>query len=128
MPIIWNPCTPPPRLRYDQGIHFSCKCRLVNTPAPGAKVNCELPHPYMSHTHTVYVLPFWAYSITSNALWYRRHEQMNECKVISIVLICAITHNLQSQRDWVWYLLAPVFLLCLIKCCYGKEEFDTDCS
>ena len=40
----------------DQGIHFLCKWRQVNFLLPGAKVNGELPCPYMSPTHRLPLL------------------------------------------------------------------------
>ena len=42
----------------------------------------------------------------------------------SIVLVCAVKHKLRSRRDCVRYLLSPI--ICFIKRCYDKEEFDTD--
>ena len=53
---------------------------------------------------------------------------MNNCKVISIVLVRVVPRNLRSRRDWVRYLYLPFFKLCFIRRCYDKEEFDTDCS
>ena len=55
-----------------------------------------------------------------------RHRCKNDGKVITIVLVHAVKCNLQSQRDWVQYLLSSHSLF--YKHCYGKEEFDTDHS
>ena len=51
---------------------------------------------------------------------------MNECKVISPVLASAVTFRAEGTGFDTCYL--PFFLLCFIKLCYGKEEFDIDCS
>ena len=40
--------------------------------------------------------------------------RMNDGKVISIVLIHVVTHDLQCQRDWVRYLLSPIFFLSVL--------------
>ena len=40
---------------------------------------------------------------------------MNDGKVISIVLVRAVTCGLWSWRDWVWYLLSPIFLTLFYK-------------
>ena len=55
-----------------------------------------------------------------------QHQCKNDGKVITIVLVHAVKCNLQSQRDWVQYLLSSHSLF--YKHCYGKEEFDTDRS
>ena len=59
---------------------------------------------------------------------YWLNEWMNECEVISIVLVHATTHNLQSQRDWVWHLLSPIFFTLSYNALNDTEEFDTNCS
>lgn len=59
---------------------------------------------------------------------YWLNEWMNECEVISIVLVHATTHNLQSQRDWVWHLLSPIFFTLSYNALNDMEEFDTNCS
>ena len=43
-----------------------------------------------------------------------------------IVPVRAVTINLRSRRGCVQYLLSPI--LCFLKHCYDKEEFDTDLS
>ena len=37
--------------------------------------------------------------------------RMKDGKVISIVLVRAVTRDLRSRRDWVRYLLSPIFTL-----------------
>lgn len=44
----------------------------------------------------------------------------------SIAPVCAVKRNLRNRRDCVRYLLSPI--LCFIKRCYDKEEFNTDRS
>ena len=57
-------------------------------------------------------LAYWL--IASNVLCYRlrKNEWMNENdgKIISIVFVRAVTRNPRSRRDWVGYLLYPIFL------------------
>ena len=43
-----------------------------------------------------------------------------------IVPVRAVTINPRSRRGCVQYLLSPI--LCFLKRCYDKEEFDTDLS
>ena len=48
---------------------------------------------------------------------------------MSIVLLRAVTYDLQSWRDWVGYQPSPIFFkFRFMKHCYDKEEFDIDCS
>ena len=51
---------------------------------------------------------------------------MNHGKVLSIILVRGETLDLWSIRDWVRYLFPFFFLLCFIKRCNDKVEFDTD--
>ena len=51
---------------------------------------------------------------------------MNERKVISVVLVRAVTFRAEGTGFDTFHL--PFFLLCFVKHCYGKEEFDIDCS
>ena len=52
-----------------------------------------------------------------SAYWLREPVRLyaNDGKVISIVLVRAVTCGLWSWRDWVWYLLSPIFLTLFYK-------------
>ena len=50
------------------------------------------------------------------------------CKVLSIILVRGETLDLRSRRDWVRYLLFPIFLIRFIKRRNDKVEFDTGCA
>ena len=59
------------------------------------------------------------------SMWFISGDDSNDAPC-SIVPVPAVKCNLQSWRDCVQYLLSPI--LCFIKPCYDKKEFDTDRS
>ena len=74
----------------DQGIHFLCKWRQVNSLLSGAKVNGELPCPCMSHTHRLPLLKLCTnlFIAKSNKGWQMIHavkEHMDFRAAIAIL-------------------------------------------
>ncbi len=64
-----TPASPP--LGHERGIHFFGKWKQVKSPAPGRKVNGELPRPFIFLQKTCYSQDCQAQQMWNEHNWYQ---------------------------------------------------------